>query len=584
MVLDLHCIVLTALKSPNDSIISANPSSVLSRHHESISLGRVTELILGERKMRRRNPSLVRQPRPRYSNLVWLALCGFAILLFFIVLLIKDNRPTSRPAVVKMHNRQNVNLEGLNVNEEMLSPSSITRQLSDQIALAKSLVVIAKESNNLQFAWELSAQIRNSQNLLSNAASRRSPLTMGESETAIREMALLLYQAQQLHYDSATTIMRLKAKIQSLEEQMSVLNDKSLKYGQIAAEEVPKSLYCLGVRLATEWFRNPSAQKRLAERKVSVRKFEDNSLYHFCVFSDNVLATSVVVNSTATNSEKPDKVVFHLVTDEVNYAPMKAWFSMNDFRGVTVEVQKIEDFSWLNASYVPVLRQLQNSDTKNYYFSGNNGDNKTPIKFRNPKYLSLLNHLRFYIPEVYPALKKVVFLDDDVVVQKDLSPLFSVDLNGKVNGAVETCMETFHRYHKYLNYSHPLIRSHFDPDACGWAFGMNVFDLVEWRRRNVTGIYHYWQGKNVDQTLWKLGTLPPGLLTYYGLTEPLDPSWHVLGLGYTNVDLKLIEKGAVLHYNGNSKPWLKIALERYKPLWDKYIDYRHPLLHQCNVH
>ncbi|KAF9589717.1 hypothetical protein IFM89_027992 [Coptis chinensis] len=284
-------------------------------------------------------------------------------------------------------------MDGLNVTEEMLSP-----HLSDQIALAKSFVVIAKESNNLQFAWELSAQICNSQILLSNVAIKRAPLTATESETAIRDMALLLYQAQQLHYDSTTMIMKLKAKIH-----------------------------------------------------------------------------------------------------------------------------------WLNASYVPVLKQLQDSDTKNYYFSGSSDGGRTPIKFRNPKYLSMLNHLRFYIPEVFPTLKKVVFLDDDVVVQKDLAPLFSIDLNGNINGAVETCMETFHRYHKYLNYSHPLIRSHFDPDACGWAFGMNIFDLVQWRKRNVTGIYHYWQERNVDRTLWKLGTLPPGLLTFYGLTEPLDPKWHIWG-------------------------------------------------------
>ncbi|KAJ8422026.1 hypothetical protein Cgig2_029406 [Carnegiea gigantea] len=557
--------------------------------------------------MRRRNPSLLRQPRRRYANLVWLALCGFVILLFFIVLLSKDNQRTSRPAttqanvfndhvrftkllilsspffVVQTSFRQEHTL-GLNVTEEWLSPNSATRQLNDQIALAKSLVVIARESNNLQFAWELSAQIRNSQILLSNAATRRIPLTISESETAIKDMALLLYQANQLHYDSATMIMRLKAKIQSLEEQMSVVTDKSSKYGQIAAEEVPKGLYCLGVQLTAEWFRTPSIQRKRAETKASSWKLEDNSLHHFCVFSDNILATSVVVNSTAINSRNPDKVVFHLVTDEVNYAPMKAWFSMNDFRGVTVEVQKVEDFSWLNASYVPVLKQLQDSDTKNYYFSGNKDERKTPIKFRNPKYLSMLNHLRFYIPEVYPALKKVVFLDDDVVVQKDLSQLFSIDLNGNVNGAVETCMETFHRYHKYLNYSHPLIKAHFDPDACGWAFGMNVFDLVEWRKRNVTGIYHYWQEKNIDRTLWKLGTLPPGLLTFYGLTEPLDPSWHVLGLGYTNVEPKLIVKGAVLHYNGNSKPWLKIGIEKYKPFWEKYIDFHHRILQHCNVH
>ncbi|KAI3728753.1 hypothetical protein L6452_17395 [Arctium lappa] len=534
--------------------------------------------------MRRPRPEFRRPARRRFSNVFWLTLCGLVALMLIVLLSRESTQPRSRSGLPKSSYRHDKVIEGLNVTAEMLNPDSITRQLNDQISLAKAFVVIAKESNNLQFAWELSAQIRNSQILLSNAALRRSPLTLRESETAVRDMALLLFQAQQLHYDSATMIMRLKARIQDLEEQMSSVTDKSNKYGQIAAEEVPKSLYCLGVRLTTEWFKHSDLQKKVSRNAQISMKLKDNNLHHFCIFSDNILATSVVINSTASNSLNPDRVVFHLVTDEVNYAAMKAWFTMNNFRGVTVDVQKFEDFSWLNASYVPVLKQLQDSDTQNYYFSGNNDGGKTPIKFRNPKYLSMLNHLRFYIPEVFPALKKLVFLDDDVVVQKDLSGLFTVDLNGNVNGAVETCMETFHRYHKYLNYSHPLIRSHFDPDACGWAFGMNVFDLVEWRKRNVTGIYHYWQEKNVDRTLWKLGTLPPGLLTFYGLTEPLDPNWHVLGLGYTNVDPQVIEKGAVLHFNGNSKPWLKIGIEKYKALWEKYVDYSHPLLERCNFH
>ncbi|KAF8411226.1 hypothetical protein HHK36_003772 [Tetracentron sinense] len=577
--------------------------------------------------MRRRAVDFRRPVKRRFSKVFWLTLCGLVILLF-IVLFSKQKQPTFRPVMTQgaastsstlvflaaeilllnssfsfpyvhstiLHNENEIGVlrnvlqrsygqnritEGLNITEEMLSPNSITRQLGDQISLAKAFVVIAKE-NNPQFAWELSAQIRNSQILLSNGAIRQIPLTARESETAIRDMALLLYQAQQLHYDSATMIMRLKVHIQSLEEHEKSVSERSSKYGQIAAEEVPKSLYCLGVRLTVEWFKNSNFHGKLVKGKWIADKLKDNNLYHFCVFSDNILATSVVVNSTALNSNNPDLVVFHLVTDEVNYAPMKAWFSMNSFQGVTVEVQKIEDFRWLNASYAPVLKQLQDSETQNYYFSGNNDEGRTPIKYRNPKYLSMLNHLRFYIPEVFPELKKVVFLDDDVVVQKDLSPLFSINLNGNVNGAVETCMETFHRYHKYLNYSHPLIRAHFDPDACGWAFGMNIFDLVEWRKRNVTGIYHYWQERNIDRTLWKLGTLPPGLLTFYGLTEPLDLKWHVLGLGYTNVDPQLIEKGAVLHFNGNSKPWLKIGMEKYKPLWDKYVDYSHPMLQQVH--
>ncbi|CAF2157777.1 BnaA07g04020D [Brassica napus] len=524
--------------------------------------------------------------RRKISNVVWWVLSAIVITLF-ILILSKATQIEPRPSIPERRYRHEKLVEGMNMTEEMLSPTSFARQVNDQIALAKAFVVIAKESKNLQFAWDLSAQIRNSQLLLSTAAASRRPLTVLDSEPTIRDMAVLLYQAQQLHYDSATMIMRLKATIQSLEAQMSSVTDKSAKYAQIAAEEVPKSLYCLGVRLTTDWFQNSELQGNLAERSYALAsKLTDNSLYHFCVFSDNIVATSVVVNSTALNSKAPEKVVFHLVTNEINYAAMKSWFAMNmdNLRGVTVEVQKFEDFRWLNASYVPVLKQLQDSDTQSYYFSGHNDDGRTPIKFRNPKYLSMLNHLRFYIPEVFPALKKMVFLDDDVVVQKDLSALFSIDLNRNVNGAVETCMETFHRYHKYLNYSHPLIRSHFDPDACGWAFGMNVFDLVEWRKRNVTGIYHYWQEKNVDRTLWKLGTLPPGLLTFYGLTEALEPSWHVLGLGYANVDARVIDKGAVLHFNGNLKPWLKIGMEKYKPLWEKYVDYSHPFMQQCNFH
>ncbi|KAL1555591.1 putative galacturonosyltransferase 10 [Salvia divinorum] len=533
--------------------------------------------------MRRRGADHRRPVRRKFPNALWLALCGFAILLFILVLRRANHRPISRSVYTKRSPRHERFTDGLNITDEMLSPDSLTRQLNDQISLAKGFLVIAKESNNLQFAWELGAQIRNSHVLVSNAALRRTPLTISESGTAVRDMALLLVQAQQLHYDSATMIMRLKAKIQGLEQKMSSTNEKSAKYGQIAAEEVPKSLFCLGVRLTGEWFRNAYLQRKLKGNRQTALKLKDNSLHHFCVFSDNILATSVVVNSTSLSSKNPEEIVFHLVTNEVNYAAMKAWFTMNTFGGVTVDVQKIEDFSWLNASYVPVLKQLQDSETQRYYFSDSGGDSRTLIKFRNPKYLSMLDHLRFYIPKVFPALKKVVFLDDDVVVQKDLSPLFSLNLNGNVNGAVETCMETFHRYHKYLNYSHPLIREHFDPDACGWAFGMNVFDLDEWRRRNVTGIYHYWQEKNVDRTLWKLGTLPPGLLTFNGLTQPLSPSWHVLGFGYTNIDPHLIEKGAVLHFNGNSKPWLKIGMEKYKPLWDRYVDYSHRLMHQCNV-
>lgn len=169
------------------------------------------------------------------------------------------------------------------------------------------------------------------------------------------------------------------------------------------------------------------------------------------------------------------------------------WFLVNPPGKATIQVQNIEEFTWLNSSYSPVLKQLGSPSMIDYYFRTHRTNSDSNLKYRNPKYLSILNHLRFYLPEIFPTLKKVLFLDDDIVVQKDLTGLWSLDMKGNVNGAVETCGENFHRFDRYLNFSNPLISKNFDPRACGWAYGMNIFDLKEWKRQNITDVYHKWQ-------------------------------------------------------------------------------------------
>lgn len=470
--------------------------------------------------------------------------------------------------------------ETLNFTEELLSSHSVARQVADQITLAKAYVIIAKEHNNLQLAWELGKKIRSCQLLLSKAAMTGQPLSLDEAKPIIKSLSLLIFKALDMHYDVATTIMAMKSHIQALEERAHAASVQSTLFGQLAAEEIPKNLHCLNVKLTAEWLSKPALQ-RVAEENKNSPHLVDNNLYHFCLFSDNLLAISVVINSTVANTDKPKQLVFHIVTNGVNYGSMQAWFLSNNFKGATIEVQNVEEFTWLNASYSPIMKQLLDPDSRAYYFGGSQEFNVEP-KFRNPKYVLPLNHLRFYIPDIYPQLEKVVFLDDDVVVQKDLTPLFSLDLHGNVNGAVDTCLEAFHRFYKYLNFSNSLISSKFDPQACGWAFGMNVFDLIAWRKANVTGRYHYWMEQNTDGSLWKLGTLPPGLLNFYGLTEPLDRRWHVLGLGHDpDIDSRLIDSAAVVHFNGNMKPWLKLAIGRYKPLWLKYTNESHTYIEEC---
>ena len=308
-----------------------------------------------------------------------------------------------------------------------------------------------------------------------------------------KAMGHILSRAKDKLYDCDIVARTFRAMVQSTEDKVTAMKKKTAFLIQLAAKTIPKRLQCLPLQLAADYY----MQGYYSKQDLDKEKLEDPSLYHYAIFSDNVLATSVVVNSTVLHAKEREKHVFHVVTDKLNFAAMRMWFLVNPPMKATIQVENIDDFKWLNSSYCSVLRQLESARTKEYYFKVNHpttvSAGEDNLKYRNPKYLSMLNHLRFYLPEVYPKLDKILFLDDDIVVQKDLTPLWSVDLQGMVNGAVETCKESFHRFDKYLNFSNPKISENFDPNACGWAFGMNIFDLKEWKRRNITGIYHRWQ-------------------------------------------------------------------------------------------
>ncbi|KAL1219190.1 Polygalacturonate 4-alpha-galacturonosyltransferase [Cardamine amara subsp. amara] len=464
-------------------------------------------------------------------------------------------------------------------NENDNSDSNI-RLMRDQVIMARVYTGIAKLKNKNDLLQELQARLKDSQRVLGESTSDADlPRSAHEK---LRAMGQVLSKAKMELYDCKLVTGKLRAMLQTADEQVRSLKKQSTFLAQLAAKTIPNPIHCLSMRLTIDYYLL-SPEKRKFPRSENR---ENPNLYHYALFSDNVLAASVVVNSTIMNAKDPSKHVFHLVTDKLNFGAMNMWFLLNPPGKATIHVENVDEFKWLNSSYCPVLRQLESAAMREYYFKADHpSSGSSNLKYRNPKYLSMLNHLRFYLPEVYPKLNKILFLDDDIIVQKDLTPLWEVNLNGKVNGAVETCGESFHRFDKYLNFSNPHIARNFNPNACGWAYGMNMFDLMEWKKRDITGIYHKWQNMNENRTLWKLGTLPPGLITFYGLTHPLNKAWHVLGLGYNpSIDKKDIENAAVVHYNGNMKPWLELAMSKYRPYWTKYIKFDHPYLRRCNLH
>ncbi|KAA3464396.1 putative galacturonosyltransferase 13 isoform X1 [Gossypium australe] len=428
----------------------------------------------------------------------------------------------------------------------------------------------------------------------------------------------LVSEMKNNQYDAKTFALMLRAMVQTctnlafygymkcslmekLEREIRESKFSELMNKHFAASSIPKGLYCLSLRLTDEYSSNAHARKQLPSPEL-LPVLSNNSYHHFVLSTDNILAASVVVNSAVQSSLRPEKIVFHIITDKKTYAGMHAWFALNPVSPAIVEVKGVHQFDWLTRENVPVLEAVENHHgIRNYYhgnhLAGANLSNTTPRTFasklqaRSPKYISLLNHLRIYLPELFPNLDKVVFLDDDVVIQRDLSPLWEIDLWGKVNGAVETCKGEDEwvmskHFRNYFNFSHPLIAKHLDPDECAWAYGMNIFDLRTWRKTNIRETYHYWLKENLKSnlTMWKLGTLPPALIAFKGHIHPIDPSWHMLGLGYqTKTNIEKAKRAAVIHYNGQSKPWLQIGFEHLRPFWTKYVNYSNDFVRNCHI-
>jgi alpha-1,4-galacturonosyltransferase len=112
-------------------------------------------------------------------------------------------------------------------------------------------------------------------------------------------MGQVLSKAKEELYDCKAITQRLRAMLQSADEQVRSLKKQSTFLSQLAAKTIPNSIHCLSMRLTIDYYLLP-IEKRQFPRSENL---ENPELYHYALFSDNVLAASVVVNSTIMNAK-----------------------------------------------------------------------------------------------------------------------------------------------------------------------------------------------------------------------------------------------------------------------------------------
>ncbi|KAI8522995.1 hypothetical protein RHMOL_Rhmol13G0040200 [Rhododendron molle] len=367
------------------------------------------------------------------------------------------------------------------------------KAIKDQLIRANAYLELAPPGSKSQLVRELRLRIRMLERAVGES-SKDSDLSPGALHR-MRAMEATLTKASHVYTDCPAMVTKLRAMTYNLEEQARAQKSQVQFLLQLAGRTTPKGLHCLSMRLTAEYFALQPEEWQFPNQQ----KLHDPDLYHFAVFSDNVLACAVVVNSTISTSREPEKLVFHVVTDSLNLPAMSMWFLLNPPGKSAMQIQSIDSFEWLSTKYNATLRKENSPDLR---------------------YTSALNHLRFYLPDVFPMLNKIVLLDHDVVVQRDLTGLWNISM----------------------------------------------------------------EGKGDERPLWKAGSLPLGWVTFYNHTMALDRTWHVLGLGHDSGVRRVdIEQAAVIHFDGIMKPWLDTGLDKYKEYWRRHVNYGHPYLQQCNI-
>ncbi|KAL5204978.1 hypothetical protein ABZP36_009849 [Zizania latifolia] len=443
------------------------------------------------------------------------------------------------------------------------SPPGIKEKIwtmQDQLIMARAYLQFASPHGSSHLARELKLRMKEIERVINHISG--SSHVPGSALQKMRAMDMTLSKAQRTFPHCSLLTAKLRAMTHHSEELVRAHRSESSFLEQVAVRSLPKGHHCLAMRLTSEFFLLDPKEPEFAQRYST----QIGGFHHYAIFSDNVLASAVVVNSTISTSKDPKRIMFHVVTDALNFPAMMMWFLTNPPNPATIRIESLDHLKWLPADFSSRFKQKG---------------------IRDPRYTSALNHLRFYLPDVFPSLNKLVLLDHDVVVQRDLSGLWEIDMKGKVNGAVETCTsgDGYHRLENLVNFSDPSILNKFDAKACICAYGMNIFDLKEWRRQGLTATYDKWFQASKRRRLWKAGSLPLGQLVFYNQTAPLDHRWHVLGLGHDrSIGREEIERAAVIHYSGKLKPWLEISIPKYRDYWNSFLNYDNPYLQQCNIH
>ncbi|KAH1187588.1 hypothetical protein KIL84_020337 [Mauremys mutica] len=207
-----------------------------------------------------------------------------------------------------------------------------------------------------------------------------------------------------------------------------------------------------------------------------------------------------------------------------------------------------------------------------------------------PELLQPLNFVRYYLPLLIHKYEKVIYLDDDVIVQGDIQELYNTKLApGHAAAFSDDCdLPSTHEmvrsvgmqntYMGYLDYRKQTIRDlGISPSTCSFNPGVIVANMTEWKHQRITKQLEKWMQRNVEENLYSstLGggvATSPMLIVFHGKYSTINPLWHVRHLGWSpdaRYSEHFLQEAKLLHWNGRYKPWDYPSV--HNDLWENWF-------------
>ncbi|KAG2647603.1 hypothetical protein PVAP13_2KG585800 [Panicum virgatum] len=456
------------------------------------------------------------------------------------------------------------------IEHKEVMKDSIVKRLKDQLFVARSYYPsIAKLQGYEALTQEMKQNIQEHERVLSvSTVDADLPSFINKR---MEQMERTIARSKSCTVDCKNVDRKLRQILDMTEDEAHFHMKQSAFLYNLGAQTLQKSHHCLNMRLTLEYFKSSSFDSDDSPSG----KFSSPKYMHYVILSKNVLAASVVINSTVSSCKDPGNLAFHILTDAQNFYAMKHWFARNSYKNAVIHVLNYEAI---------ILEKLPKDNIQQLYlpeeFRVLIRSIKQPTENTRMEYLSLFSHSHFLIPEIFKYLNKVVLLDDDVVVQRDLSFLWNIDMGDKVNGAVKFCGLKLGQMRNVLG------KTAYDPKSCAWMSGVNLINLDKWREHNVTENYLLLMKKFKfkDERSLQAAAIPLSLLSFQHLIYPLDEKLTLAGLGYDyGIDEEVAQRAASLHYNGNMKPWLELGIPDYKKYWRRFLVRGDRFMDECNV-